>query len=76
MNMFAPSNLPRMIGLIAVAIGFTVGAPPLVSASDLAPPSLSEPTDVRQMKFAPVQFNPPEPDRIILDNGMVDGPGG
>ena len=71
MNMFAPSNLPRMIGLIAVAIGFAVGAPPLVSASDLAPPSLSEPTDVRQMKFAPVQFNPPEPDRIILDNGMV-----
>lgn len=28
-------------------------------------------TDPRQMKFEPVQFNPPEPERLVLDNGLV-----
>ncbi|MGQ0810871.1 MAG: M16 family metallopeptidase, partial [Nitrospiraceae bacterium] len=28
-------------------------------------------TDPRTMRFKPVEFNPPEPDRIVLDNGMV-----
>lgn len=27
--------------------------------------------DPRQMQFPPVQFNPPEPDRVVLENGMV-----
>ena len=27
--------------------------------------------DPRQMKFSPVQFNPPEPDRVVIENGMV-----
>jgi zinc protease len=28
-------------------------------------------TDPRRMTFEPVQFSPPEPDRVVLDNGMV-----
>jgi predicted Zn-dependent peptidase len=27
--------------------------------------------DPRQMRFEPVQFSPPEPDRLVLPNGMV-----
>jgi predicted Zn-dependent peptidase len=27
--------------------------------------------DPRQMTFKPVEFTPPEPDRVVLDNGMV-----
>ncbi|WP_447978511.1 M16 family metallopeptidase [Candidatus Nitrospira bockiana] len=27
--------------------------------------------DPRQMTFPPVEFNPPEPERVVLDNGMV-----
>jgi len=28
-------------------------------------------TDPRQMQFEPVQFTPPDPERLVLDNGMV-----
>ncbi|HSF70414.1 MAG TPA: hypothetical protein VLA47_08515, partial [Nitrospira sp.] len=28
-------------------------------------------TDPRSMTFAPVEFAPPEPARVVLDNGMV-----
>ncbi|MGH7168286.1 MAG: M16 family metallopeptidase, partial [Nitrospiraceae bacterium] len=28
-------------------------------------------TDPRQMRFEPVVFNPPEPERLVLENGMV-----
>lgn len=27
--------------------------------------------DPRQMTFKPVEFNPPDPDRVVLENGMV-----
>ncbi|HEX9155408.1 MAG TPA: hypothetical protein VF819_07575, partial [Nitrospira sp.] len=27
--------------------------------------------DPRKMTFKPVEFAPPEPDRVVLDNGMV-----
>ena len=27
--------------------------------------------DPRTMTFAPVEFSPPEPERVVLDNGMV-----
>ncbi|MCS6897275.1 MAG: insulinase family protein, partial [Nitrospira sp.] len=27
--------------------------------------------DPRTMRFAPVEFSPPEPERLVLDNGMV-----
>ncbi|MDH5640854.1 MAG: insulinase family protein [Nitrospira sp.] len=29
------------------------------------------PNDPRTMTFAPVEFSPPDPDRIVLENGMV-----
>jgi len=28
-------------------------------------------SDPRQMRFEPVEFNPPEPERLVLENGMV-----
>jgi len=28
-------------------------------------------SDPRQMTFSPVEFTPPEPDRVVLENGMV-----
>ncbi|MBM4124294.1 MAG: insulinase family protein, partial [Nitrospira sp.] len=34
----------------------------------LAQPDLGDP---RQMAFEPVPFNPPEPERVVLDNGLV-----
>ena len=37
------------------------------AALDLA----SLPTDPRLMKFAPVEFHPPEPERVVFDNGLV-----
>ncbi len=27
--------------------------------------------DPRRMRFEPVEFHPPEPDRVVLDNGMI-----
>ena len=33
-----------------------------------ADPALGDP---RTMTFKPVEFSPPEPDRVVLDNGMV-----
>jgi len=27
--------------------------------------------DPRQMTFKPVEFTPPEPDRVVIENGMV-----
>jgi zinc protease len=29
------------------------------------------PGDPRQMTFTPVEFTPPEPDRVVLENGMI-----
>ena len=31
-------------------------------------PTLGDP---RQMTFKPVEFSPPEPDRVVFENGMV-----
>jgi predicted Zn-dependent peptidase len=45
---------------MAVIIPVLIG-----SAADLA---LGDP---RQMTFKPVEFTPPEPDRVVLENGMV-----
>ncbi len=34
-------------------------------------PSVATSDDPRQMHFEPVDIHPPDPDRIVLDNGMV-----
>jgi predicted Zn-dependent peptidase len=54
----------RCFILTAMVIALTV---PVLSASagNLA---LGDP---RQMTFKPVEFTPPEPDRVVLENGMV-----
>src|SRR5881397_2168296 len=39
-------------------------------SSAVQPPPVTQ-TDPRQMRFEPVQFTPPEPQRLVLENGMV-----
>ncbi len=54
------------IPAIAVMLLAIVGGQATVgSAGDL---TLDDP---RRMKFSPVEFNPPEPERVVLDNGLV-----
>ncbi|MEC4890444.1 MAG: pitrilysin family protein [Nitrospira sp.] len=53
-----------MLGLFSVAV-LVAGA---VTTACAGGPALSDP---RTMTFKPVEFTPPEPDRVVLDNGMV-----
>jgi zinc protease len=39
-----------------------------VVAAYAGEPALGDP---RKMTFAPVEFSPPDPERVVLDNGMV-----
>ena len=41
------------------------------SLSTVTQPASITQTDPRQMKFEPVQFTSPEPERVVLENGMV-----
>jgi len=50
--------------LTAIVIALTV---PVLTAC-VGNPVLGDP---RQMTFKPVEFTPPEPDRVVLENGMV-----
>jgi hypothetical protein len=50
------------LGLLAVLVAF-----PLTTAC-AGGAGLGDP---RTMTFAPVEFSPPEPERVVLDNGMV-----
>ena len=53
-------------GFVLCSMIIAVFIPVLAAcAGDLA---LSDP---RQMTFKPVEFTPPEPDRVVLENGMV-----
>jgi zinc protease len=53
-------------GFVLCSIAMAVLIPVLAGcAGDLA---LGDP---RQMTFKPVEFTPPEPDRVVLENGMV-----
>jgi len=61
----APS-LRRRLGLKVVVIAVAVlSVAAMVGAGALVA------GDPRTMKFAPVEFAPPEPARVVLDNGMV-----
>jgi predicted Zn-dependent peptidase len=51
--------------LMAVALILVAMHPPTAAAGDAA---LDDP---RHMRFPTVEFNPPEPERLVLDNGMV-----
>ena len=53
-------------GFVLCSIAMAVAIPVLAGcAGDLA---LGDP---RKMTFKPVEFTPPEPDRVVLENGMV-----
>ena len=62
------SALRRSV-LALILIAFTMSFTVLASSSARAQaPSLPDP---RTMRFSTVEFNPPEPDRVVLENGMV-----
>ena len=54
-------HMGRTIGLLTILLASAV-----VAYS--ADPTLNDP---RTMAFTPVDFSPPEPERVVLDNGMV-----
>ncbi len=56
----------RRTGLALGAAAFALLLPLMVAAGGDAPAS-----DPRTMKFDPVEFTPPDPDRVVLENGMV-----
>lgn len=53
-----------MMGLFSVAVLLT-------GVVTTACAGVPVPGDPRTMTFKPVEFTPPEPDRVVLDNGMV-----
>jgi len=55
----------RLTGLILVLAVYPILWPASPSAAE------SGETDPRVMRFEPVEFNPPQPDRLVLENGMV-----
>lgn len=64
-------------GAIGLLLGLWLIAP-LAPTCSPKPVVASEPrqisadsTDPRQMTFSPVAFNPPEPERVVLKNGIV-----
>jgi predicted Zn-dependent peptidase len=54
-------HMGRALGMVVILLASVVAA---YSAN----PTLSDP---RTMTFKPVEFSPPEPERLVLDNGMV-----
>lgn len=50
-----------LLGMVALLVGSVEAA----CAEDMTV------ADPRQMTFKPVEFTPPEPDRVVLENGMV-----
>ncbi len=43
----------------------------LTSSAALAQEHATTPVDPRRMQFKTVEFHPPEPDRVVLDNGII-----
>ena len=54
------TRLAAVVGVLAIVSSIMTGC-----AGTLAP------GDPRQMTFLPVEFIPPEPDRVVFENGMV-----
>jgi predicted Zn-dependent peptidase len=55
--------------LIAAVVG--LGEPRPLAALEPPSPIAAELTDPRHMTFPPVALNPPEPERVVLENGLV-----
>lgn len=58
-------DLIRVVTVLLVLLAIPAGPATVSVAADLAT------VDPREMKFPPVQFNLPQPDRVVLENGMV-----
>lgn len=62
-----------LIGLLAIALLTVINQVPSFAAEikqgQMA--AAIQQVDPRQMKFEPVQFNPPEPERLVFENGMI-----
>ncbi|TKB65578.1 MAG: insulinase family protein [Nitrospira sp.] len=56
----------KRVGFVLCSLIMAVTIPVLTACA--GSPALGDP---RQMTFKPVEFNPPEPDRVVLENGMV-----
>lgn len=66
------AGLLRLVVALAVCLG--AGARPDAARAEerrLAPPPAAADLDPRTMTFAPVEIHPPEPERLVLANGMV-----
>lgn len=60
--------------LSALAIGLLLILAPTSQSAAVSPevhPAENTQTDPRTMRFEPVEFTPPEPERVVLENGMV-----
>ena len=57
------------LGLCLVACAVLQGAP--LAAAQVGETPQASANDPRRMTFPTVEFNPPEPDRRVLENGMV-----
>ncbi len=56
-------------GLLLLAALWSGGA--LAGPPQERPPAPLAELDPRTMRFAPVEFHPPEPERLVLENGMI-----
>ena len=54
-------HMGRALGMVVILLAS-------VAVAYSGDPTLSDP---RTMMFKPVEFSPPEPERVVLDNGMV-----
>ena len=60
-------HMAPMIVVLTAVVGHAL---PSSVAAQAEPVQIIQ-TDPRQMRFEPVQFNPPEPERLVLENGLV-----
>ncbi len=60
----------RCLLVLTIAVA-TQWAQPVAFAESPGQGQQAAQEDPRQMRFGPVEFKPPEPDRVVLENGMV-----
>ena len=66
----SPSTLLRFLAALVFVLVASSGC--LAAGSSALEQEQNVPlTDPRRMQFEPVEFKPPEPDRVVLENGMV-----
>lgn len=62
----------NVLAVMVLQMALSVAACASVAAESTAPPAAAAALgDPRQMRFEPVEFTPPEPQRVVLKNGIV-----